>query len=346
MGASGTVFTMDMTALHNVIVQLGIMLVTAAITILPNLNDLGQLKSLDLSPLQQLTKQMNQFVPFCLAYYVALSLSRWWAMRADAVGKVFDAFANVSMLVSCELHEKKWQDLRNQVAKYGIASVELLVQSATGKDNLKELVAMDVLTPAEVEAVARKSHPYQRPMMMWAWIMRICVASLDHNKSPAPIAAKIIKHCCEAREGMAAIEHYLGTQLPFAYVHLITLLVNMQNIIFSILSGVTVAVNLGMQNVAGIIIQIVACFVVVLIYQSLLQITVHVQDPFGDDVLDFPIKSYTTYIATMIDAFFEAQLPCPVVAEDGSLKRPREKRRRKQAPVNLMAQANTEAFLN
>jgi len=191
---------------------------------------------------------------------------------------------------------------------------------------------MDVLTRAEVEAVQKKTQPYQRPMMMWAWIMRICVASLDHNKSPAPIAAQIIGHCLKAREGMATMNHYLDTQLPFAYVHLITFLVNVQNFVFAILSGVTVAVNFAAQNATGIIQQIIACFLVVLIYQSLLQITALIEDPFGDDVLDFPVKHYTTYIATMIDAFYEAQAPCPVVGEDGTLKRPREKKKKKQDP--------------
>jgi len=207
---------------------------------------------------------------------------------------------------------------------------------------MKELMDMDVLTLAEVEAVQKKPTAYyQRPVMMWVWIARICVASLDHNKSPSPFAAKIIKHCLNAREGIATIHHYLDTQLPFAYVHLITFLVNVQNFVFAIFSGVTVAVAFATQSVTGIVQQIVACFLVVLIYQSLLQITVHVQDPFGDDVLDFPIKAYTTYIATMIDAFFEAQLPCPVVAEDGSLKRPREKRKNKQVGVKFLTPANS-----
>jgi len=111
--ANGTVFTMDTTALKNVVVQLFVLLMTAAVTICINLHDLSQLKSLDFKGLQQLSSITNQLVPFCLAYYVSLSLNRWWALRVDALGKVFDAFENVAMLVSGELHDKKWQDLRN-----------------------------------------------------------------------------------------------------------------------------------------------------------------------------------------------------------------------------------------
>eukprot|EP00419_Tripos_fusus_P026837 CAMPEP_0172725786 /NCGR_PEP_ID=MMETSP1074-20121228/89289_1 /TAXON_ID=2916 /ORGANISM="Ceratium fusus, Strain PA161109" /LENGTH=426 /DNA_ID=CAMNT_0013552645 /DNA_START=74 /DNA_END=1354 /DNA_ORIENTATION=+ len=333
--SNGTVFTMDKTALINVLIMVALTVLVSAITICMNLHDLDSLKELKLQPLQQLTTQMNQFVPFCLAYYVALSLNRWWALRVTALGKVFDSFANVSMLVSCELSDKKWLDVRNQVAKYGLASVELLVQAARRQDDLDYLMDRDILSQAEVEAVARKTYPYQRPMMMWAWIMRICVGSLDHNKSPPPVAAQVIKHCLFAREGMAVINAHLDTQLPFAYVHLITFLVNVQNFVFAVLSGVTIAVDFAKSNVTAMVQQLVSCLLVVLIYQALLQITYVVLDPFGDDVLDFPIKAYTTYIATMVDAFFEAQQPCPVVAEDGTLKRPRRDKIEKKKKQDL-----------
>jgi len=330
--SNGTVFTMDRTALTNVVVLFLVMMVITAIFYLANLSDLKQLQTLNLKSLTQLTNSTNQFVPFLLAYYVALSLNRWWALRVSALGKVLDALANVCMLVSCELSDRKWMDLRNQVAKYGIASIELLVQAARGTENFEELVQNDLLSFAEVEAVRRKTYEYQRPMMMWAWIVRICVGALDHNKSPPAVAQQVITHCVNAREGIATINSYLDTQLPFAYVHLITFLVNIQNFVFALLSGVTVAQNFATKNVTGIIQQTISCTLVVLIYQSLLQITYHILTPFGDDVLDFPIKAYTNYIATMIDAFFEAQQPCPVVAEDGTLKRPREKKKKKRDP--------------
>jgi len=289
-----------------------------------------------------LSLQINQFVPFCLAYYVALSLNRWWALRVAALGQVFDSFANVSMLVSCELSDKKWIDLRNQVAKYGIASIELLVQAARDKANLENLLHMDVLTHEEIDAVKKKTHMWQRPMMMWAWIMRICVGSLDHNKSPPPVAAQVITQCLKAREGMATINAHLDTQLPFAYVHLITLLVNVQNFVFAILSGITIAVSFADKNVTVIIQQTVSCVLVTLIYQALLQITYMILDPFGDDVLDFPIKAYTTFIATMVDAIFQAQQPCPVVAEDGSLKRPRQKKNKLDSGWDRLVSSNEE----
>jgi len=245
-----------------------------------------------------------------------------------ALGKVFDSFANVSMLVSCELSDKKWIELRNQVAKYGIASIELMVQAAREKTDMQPLLDMDVLSSPEVEAVLKKTYMWQRPMMMWAWIMRICLGSLDHNKSPPPVAAQVIKHCLNAREGMSTINAHLDTQLPFAYVHLITLLVNVQNLVFAILSGITIAKAYANGNKTVILQQVVSCVLVTFIYQALLQITYVVLDPFGDDVLDFPIKAYTTFIATMVDAIFEAQQPCPVVAEDGTLKRPRPRKKK------------------
>jgi len=275
----------------------------------------------DVEPLNNLASQVNAFVPFVLALFVSLTLSRWWALRVTALGKVFDSLANTCMIVASELNDLRWEEVRLGVMKYGMASVELLVQAAREADEIESLVEHDLLTKTEVEFMREHELLWQRPMVMWAWIMHIITDAMDHNKTPAPSRQAVIGQCLAARDGMANINMYLDTQLPFAYVHLITLLVNVQNILMAVKSGLIFAQAWPAGGHFKMMQQVLSTAVIVFIYQALLTISYMIMDPFGDDVLDFPIRAYKAYVASIVDAMMGAGRGCPAVSSDGRLHR-------------------------
>merc|ERR1719362_1654545 len=104
------------------------------------------LSRLKIKPLEALADQVSAFVPFVLALFVSLTLSRWWALRVTALGKVFDSLANTCMIVASELNDLRWEEVRLGVMKYGMASVELLVQAARDSDEIETLAEHDLLT--------------------------------------------------------------------------------------------------------------------------------------------------------------------------------------------------------
>merc|ERR1712151_1282717 len=79
----GTVFTMDASLYKNV----ASMLLTSAATAgflfctLP----MDKVAIYELKSLEQLNRNINGFMPFVLAFYIALSLRRWWAVRTNAL---------------------------------------------------------------------------------------------------------------------------------------------------------------------------------------------------------------------------------------------------------------------
>lgn len=321
----GTCVTMDCKAFINVFIMilLGVLVCLVMISVSHSYgNDHSYLKQLDTDPLKDLAWQINALVPFCLALYLSLSLTRWWALRDQGLGKVFDALTSVSMLVSCELHEDKWSSVRNQIAKFGIASVELIVQAARRRERLELLVQMDCLTEWQRDALQRLDILWERPIVCWAWILRICMSAMDYAKTPAPRTAMVMKECLVAKEGMTTMNMYLDTQLPFGYVHLMTLLVNLQNLVMALKAGILFAHAYALDKPNLMVQQCISCLVIVLLYQGILQISYVIADPFGDDVINFPIRGYMNYIAAVVDATFEAQAECPVVAENGKLHRP------------------------
>lgn len=318
----GTVFTMDSTTLRTTCLMVLLLLTVSAFTVLAHAADLDKLAKLEIDPLEALANQVSAFVPFVLALFVSLTLSRWWALRVTALGKVFDSLANTCMIVASELNDLRWKEVRTGVMKYGMASIELLVQAAREDEDIESLVELDLLTDIEAEFMKEYELPWQRPMVVWAWIMHIVSDAMDHDKTPAPSRQAVIGQCLAARDGMANINMYLDTQLPFAYVHLITLLVNVQNILMAIKSGLKFATALPTGDPLIMIQQVATTAIIVFIYQALLTIAYTIMDPFGDDVLDFPIRAYKAYVASIVDAMMGAGRGCPAVSSDGRLHLP------------------------
>lgn len=280
------------------------------------------LKSVPTESLVALSTYMNGFVPFVLSLYVTLALSRWWALRVQALGSVFDAVANTVMLVSCSLPKPSHAVVRDLVTKWGIASIFLLVKAARASDvdpedlNDVEKLQKDlrgILSESEVLQL-RGISPYGRAMTMWGWIMRLCQSTFSEAEGPAPHAPKltqVFQQCISARNGVQTIHTYLQTQLPFAYVHLITLIVECNNIVVGITCGVVFMVAWDKGDTPDCVYQILMFLLVPVLYHGLLSISYVIHDPFGEDMLDFPIAAFVEYVAQCCDAAQVAQETFP-----------------------------------
>merc|ERR1719329_754447 len=147
-------------------------------------------------------------------------------------------------------------------------------------------------------------------MVMWAWIMRLTQETFESARGPRPHAPKlmlIFNQCMSARNGIQCIHAYLKTQLPFAYVHLLTLLVNVNNIVVSVKCGAVFTVALSNGDIQTCGYQFLMLVLVPVLYHGLLSISYVIQDPFGEDVLDFPIAAFVEYVAQCCDAAIVAQ---------------------------------------
>merc|ERR550537_350484 len=128
-----------------------------------------------------------------------------------------------------------------------MASIFLLVKAAREDPKDQDLVEKGLLSADEVGKLEGIS-PDGRAMVMWAWIMRLAQETFEGARGPRPHAPKLMmvfNQCIKARDGIQTIHTYLKTQLPFAYVHLLTLLVNVNNLVVSIKCGAVFIVALA-----------------------------------------------------------------------------------------------------
>merc|ERR1719215_2516930 len=231
------------------------------------------------------------------------------------------------MILCSELVGEQWKPCLHQVAKWTMASVDLLVEAGRNKEagkeaskerfvelcnkGLEDLFDRGLLTKEEIE-VMKGVMPIHRSAMLWVWICRLATKALETNGTPPPRTSAIANNCIKARDGVYNMGDYLETPLPFAYVHLITLLVTLQNLVVALKSGVVCAQQFGSWGGTLVIMQeMFMTIVVCTIYQGLLQISYTVINPFGDDMMDFPVRSYMAKYAQATDALLRAQAECP-----------------------------------
>lgn len=329
--SKGTILRMDFVILYYICLHFGLV----ALVVLGH--NTGQefqaakLKELDTENVQKLRKQVQKFIPFCLALYVILSVDRWWILRCRALGAVFDAFSNVLMAVSVELRGNDWFPVRKQVAMYGLAAIDMIVMAARDEDNLEHVKSNGLITAAEMEELEVLSL-WQRPVAVWTWIMHISVKAMDIAKTPGPRTVLIEQQCFLARDALGIIHAYVLTKLPFAYVHLITFFVNLHHLVAAIETGYFVTKYLAQDKYFGVCISVGSLVVMIIIYQGLLGISYMILDPFGDDVLDFPVRHYMRFVAANVDALLGAQDHCPALRleKDLFMLSPEEERNAKK----------------
>jgi hypothetical protein len=309
----GTVFTLDSTIRKVLVAHLVLATLSAGLVFLDPGLSTNEVKGLIL-----LSKYLNGFVPFVLGLYIALALTRWWLLRTTALAPVYDCLCSICVLAAVLLPStEELRPVRESILKYGIACVTLVMQAARENDDVSALVKQDLLTGQEAKLIERFGL-YQRAMIMWSWIPRIMFFAFEAHDIPWPVYTNVMRESLKAREAIQTIHTYLWTQIPFAYVHLINLIVNIQNIVNSVKCGMVAGITFRelffrdgpFTLYYTILSEIVTWFTIPVIYHGLLTISYIVQDPFGEDVLDFPISAYSDNVVDTCRALLAAR-DCP-----------------------------------
>ena len=120
------------------------------------------------------------------------------------------------------------------MTRLGLCSHALLYKQARcegeDKDGLADLVRAKLLKPHEAEALAPLA---SRAQVVWAWQTHFWTRALggDLDTTPVPHAAMlaplVMKRCMDGRGAVGLGLAYIGTQQPFPYVHLLSILTDL-----------------------------------------------------------------------------------------------------------------------
>jgi len=310
----GTIFTMDWSLARSQAMYVALFLGVfgASYFFLPANAD----ESINRVELEELAGYLNVFIPFILGLYISLCLARWWTLRVEGLGAVLDATLNLALLMSGMFPGAEWCELHDQVLKWGLASVSLIVNSCREIDNIDSLGPKGDNLVTEEEMMIIKEIPFRsRPTVMWCWILMLLAKICGDMQLPPGKYRDIAMECVSARNGISLIWTYLRTQLPFAYVHLVTFLVNLNNLVVSVKCGMVLSMAVKTESWSQCVNQVLFLFIVPPLYQGLLGISHVIHDPFGEDLLDFPVMAFQEYANESCVTVTGSGWKCPALSQ-------------------------------
>eukprot|EP01094_Clydonella_sp_ATCC50884_P017997 TRINITY_DN3246_c0_g1_i3.p1 TRINITY_DN3246_c0_g1~~TRINITY_DN3246_c0_g1_i3.p1 ORF type:complete len:367 (-),score=83.72 TRINITY_DN3246_c0_g1_i3:584-1684(-) len=188
--------------------------------------DPEQARSIDeaIRALYPFTGNVLALLPFLLGLYLSTALSRWWSMRTECIGGLWDAMSDMCVLVSSLYPLREHAYIRHRVVRWSLLSHLLIYKEATGDEDLSSLVQEQLLLPDEL--VRLRSKPI-KGQLVWTWMNAFFAhLALDPVAHPLPMREqhlpRIVKLCAKARSSIGGVFSFLSCQLPFRYVHLLS----------------------------------------------------------------------------------------------------------------------------
>ena len=236
---------------RDVVLSLGVSASFALLSLLFAVNDNGE------TALQSLTNigtVVSQGLFFLLGPYLGLCLARWWQMRMDLMGGVWGVVADLNTWAAMWFDSGSDADqaARRLMLRYGLAAHMLLFKGARKDDDkLESMVKAGLLTTHEqrqLQGDEEKQIPGapSKAQMVFAWISAFWARALAPDQgglgtTPIPNAPQlspmVLRRCADGRGAAGGALALVFTQLPLAYVHLLSLLVRFASVVNAITHG-------------------------------------------------------------------------------------------------------------
>lgn len=249
-----------------------------------------------------LSSHMQPLTMFIFGLFTSLSIGRWWSLRIDSLGFVMDAivyitgFLSGNLVRTSHLSPEEVKHMEQDIIKcmkLSIASLAALTQKSRGESNMSKLVKVDLITEQEAELLDLCP---SAGFVLWSWIGSLGDQILTTLKVPPPNRNPFWAEVQGASNSITRLEANHDSQLPFPYVHVIVMLVNINNISIAFRDGLHISQAYLAEAWMKLALLAVHLLLVPTMYQALLMICFMIEDPLGDDITDFPIVAFQSRI--------------------------------------------------
>lgn len=200
---------------------------------------------------------LHGLLSFFCGLYLSLCVSRWWEVRNTGIGGLWGAVDDLCLLLGVYLPgEGANKESRELILRWAVLSHELIYKQAQGVTDMTDLINMGLLTSEERD---RFEGLCSLPQMVWSWvasyICHLCFGDASEGGSRIPfpdtVFTQLIALCVKARGSIGTVFAYTDTQLPFRYVHFISFLIWMHNIVQALVSSVVFGKSLHLALHCG-----------------------------------------------------------------------------------------------
>lgn len=260
-----------------------------------------------MDPLFQLANYMNSLVAFTLGLFMGLTIQRWWILRASYVQGLVKSIRNIVFSISAVLHHPTYDSVRQNIMRRCFLGYRLLFLCAYGRvgeaqlrelcdqglldiSELRELISIieDTGAPDQQQYAGFEAREFDTCLaeVPWLWNARQCFALFKAGSIPPPMMSLLHGLCKDAQNSIENVRMQMNSQLPFSYCHLVAILVQGSSLLSAIRCGMQIALA---DSVLRMVCLAMFSFCLSAVYLGLFTMTAVLADPFGDDVIDFPV---------------------------------------------------------
>jgi len=271
-----------------------------------------QIREEDAAKLKALVMDLHTLCTFLLGFFLSTAITRWWAMRNDCLGGLWGGVDDLSLIIGSHFGSDSEADceVRERVLRWSVLSHELIYKQARADMDLEDLVQQGLLLPAELELLKPLA---SKPQVIWAWMCSYFAhlaygdPAAGGSRLPFPVTVLPQLHeiCRHARGAVGMSFAYTDTQLPFRYVHFLSLIIWTHNIIQAVNSAVVITRDLRKGEPVSVAIEVAFLLVYPLVYIGLLHLGAGMLNPLrAHKALDFPQGAFTYYMLAENQAFY------------------------------------------
>jgi len=266
--------------------------------------------------LKSLVTDFHVLCTFLLTFFISTALTRWWALRNDCLGGLWGGVDDLSLIIGSYFGSNSPADreVRERVLRWSVLSHELIYKQARADTDLRDLVERDLLTPEELQLLKPLA---SKPQVVWAWMCsyfaHLAYGDPDQGGSRLPFPMTVLPQlheiCRHARGAIGTAFAYTDTQLPFGFVHFLSLVIWMHNLTQAVYSGMVVAWELDSGENANIAMEVAFPFFYPLIFFGLKNLCVGMLNPLhASRDVDFPRGAFTYYMLAENRSFYAGSI--------------------------------------
>jgi len=272
-----------------------------------------EISTVDSQRFTDLVKDFHTLASFLVGFFVSACLQRWWGLRLTGIGGLWGNIDDLCMLIGCYFPRDDAADreVRDRVLRWGVLSHELVYKQAQNEVDISDLVDRGLLLEHERQLLEPLA---SRAMVIWAWMIsyvgHLAFGDPSAGGSRLPMAVTVLPQihgvCMKARDGLGILFTYTDTQVPFRYVHLISLIVWLHNFLQAANSAIVIRLAIEDGRTANILVEVLFLMCYPLVFLGLINAGASMLNPLLDTTdIDIPRGAFSYYMLKENGAFFK-----------------------------------------
>jgi len=235
---------------------------------------------------------LSSLVAFLLGMFVQITFQRWWETR-KLLQVVMGKANNLSLLIGTYIigSDEATDRARKTCVRYLNLAHASVYKQATGSDDIGDLLDRKMVTEEEWALLRHISTKHSVIYMWVAELIRDC-SRAGHLLFPDTMLPVFQADVSALRTSVDDLMMYITCQIPYSYVHLLTLITKLHLLLIVLYSSTLIAVGFSKLSLERMFMGYLINFANQIIYDGILRFHSELVNPFGTDMQDYPRELY------------------------------------------------------